>query len=247
MNIHEIERAAFTSCPVQDQSTVSGIVLRSNGGYTKRANSANILSDIKEDPSQLVRTCESYFSTRGLPSIFRVVSGFEYGIIDLHLSNEGYEMIETTNVMCQSLSPAKSGALSIEEMPLSAWVDNFYAISADSREHQQAHLSMLRNISSSCFAAAMSNQQGSIVAMGLGVVENGYFGIFNIVTAAEFKQQGYAFTLISDLLTWAKSVAAHTAYVQVRQANIPGVKLYQKLGYEEAYYYWYRVGGGYHA
>jgi GNAT superfamily N-acetyltransferase len=241
MNILEIEHAAFMSCPAEHETTKKGMVLRSNGGYTKRANSANVLVDCDNNEDQLVRIGESYFGDRGQKKIFRMLSTFNHGKMDLELENKGYELIETTNVLIQRLGKTEDKCLAIENVPISDWIGNFYLVSEDEDSHQNEHLQMLQYVQSKLFAAVLRDSQGEIVSMGLGTIEKGYFGIFNIVTAKAYQRLGYSHTLISDLLSWAKSLNAHTAYVQVRQANYPGLGLYEKLGYTDGYHYWYRV------
>ena len=243
VNIQEIETAAFNACPAQNQSILAGIVIRSNGGFTKRANSATLLADSNENTMCLIETCESYFAAKGQPGIFRLLSVFDVQKSDRHLRDKGYGVVEPTNVMLQKMASVNTSETSIERLPLPEWIETFYQISEDDDGFRQQHLSMCQNITSPYFAAVIRNKQNNVVSMGLGVVENGYFGIFNIVTNKGYKQQGYSYRLITGLFNWAKSIQAHTAYVQVRQANTAAVNLYRKLGYAVAYHYWYRVGG----
>lgn len=52
---------------------------------------------------------------------------------------------------------------------------------------------------------------------------------------------GYGRRLCETLLSQAKEVGAHTAYLQVVQSNRVAVQLYESLGYQKEYaldYYW---------
>jgi len=82
---------------------------------------------------------------------------------------------------------------------------------------------------------------GQTVACGLGVLQNGSIGFYNIVTDDVFRRQGLAQGLIASLLAWAKAEGALCGYLQVMLDNPPALALYAKLGFKEAYQYWYRV------
>ena len=44
-----------------------------------------------------------------------------------------------------------------------------------------------------------------------------------------------------EMLGWAKSQGAKQSYLQVMKNNGPALVMYSKLGYQDAYGYWYRV------
>jgi N-acetylglutamate synthase len=75
----------------------------------------------------------------------------------------------------------------------------------------------------------------------LGVVQDGFIGLFDIVTDAQFRNRGYGQQLVSEILAWGKEKGAQTAYLQVMLNNPPALKLYSKVGFKEIYQYWYRV------
>ena len=75
----------------------------------------------------------------------------------------------------------------------------------------------------------------------LGVLHGGWLGLFDIVTHPQQRGQGYAQRLIRQLLDWGAAQGAQGAYLQVMLNNPPALALYQRLGFTEAYRYWYRV------
>jgi ribosomal protein S18 acetylase RimI-like enzyme len=82
---------------------------------------------------------------------------------------------------------------------------------------------------------------GQVVACGMGVVQEGFVGLFDIVTAAGFRKRGFGRQIVLDLLAWGKRRGAHTAYLQAMLDNGPALRLYSKAGFREVYRYWYRV------
>jgi N-acetylglutamate synthase len=83
--------------------------------------------------------------------------------------------------------------------------------------------------------------RGTIIAVGLVVVERGYAGIFDVVVAPSHRRQGIGTHLVRHMLQWARRYGARQAYLQVVDDNVPAQRLYANLGFRDAYSYWYRV------
>ena len=90
-----------------------------------------------------------------------------------------------------------------------------------------------------CFVSITSNNR--IIACGLGVLQSGYVGLFDIVTDKEFRKRGYGGQIVNSILDWGKQNQAHTGYLQVMLNNVPALHLYSKIGFIEQYQYWYRI------
>jgi ribosomal protein S18 acetylase RimI-like enzyme len=75
----------------------------------------------------------------------------------------------------------------------------------------------------------------------MGVVEDGHLGLFDLVTDSGVRNRGYGRRLLFDLLAWGLGHGARRAYLQVMLNNAPAIHLYRKVGFQEAYQYWYRI------
>ncbi|WP_110933203.1 GNAT family N-acetyltransferase [Paenibacillus bouchesdurhonensis] len=71
-------------------------------------------------------------------------------------------------------------------------------------------------------------------------IEQGYVGLYDIVTAKEERNQGHGEQLLLHILKWAEENGAAKSYVLVVQNNASANRLYEKLNYQHAYTYWYR-------
>ena len=82
---------------------------------------------------------------------------------------------------------------------------------------------------------------GRIVGCGLGVVEDNKIGIYDIRVKSSFRQNGIGARICRAIMEEGKKEGAQKAFLHVSASNRPAVRLYQGLGFEEAYTYWYRV------
>ena len=74
-------------------------------------------------------------------------------------------------------------------------------------EAQESLAGILRNIASKkCFAVLLKENQ--VVSCGLGVLENEYIRLFEIVTAKTERRKGFGKELILNILDWAKQNGA---------------------------------------
>jgi ribosomal protein S18 acetylase RimI-like enzyme len=134
-------------------------------------------------------------------------------------------------------------APSIVNQPSEEWVEAFCRMNGTVGEHKSTMVSLLRNIVPTTAFAALK-RENEYCAVGLGVEERGYLGLFDIVTAEHLRSQGLGTQLVTGLLDWGKTQGASMAYLQVMKNNAPALRLYEKLGFLEIYPYWYRVKKG---
>jgi GNAT superfamily N-acetyltransferase len=90
-------------------------------------------------------------------------------------------------------------------------------------------------------AYALLELDGVAAAVGMGVLERGWLGIFSMGTKQEFRQRGAARAVLTALSGWATHRGADRAYLQVEEANEQGHRLYEGAGFQTAYGYHYRT------
>ncbi|MBN1906694.1 MAG: GNAT family N-acetyltransferase [Deltaproteobacteria bacterium] len=88
---------------------------------------------------------------------------------------------------------------------------------------------------------ASLSENNRIISCGLGVLSDGLFGLFDIVTHLKHRNKGYGYKLINGMLHWALENGASSSYLQVIAENTPAIGLYKKLDYEIAYGYHYKI------
>ena len=120
-------------------------------------------------------------------------------------------------------------------------MESYCQISETGISSHEAHLEILKRIKDKVLMAVLVVDEVEI-ACGVGVISNGYFGLFDLATEKSAGNMGYGTRLLNGMLGWAKTNGATKAYLQVVADNQPAISLYRKLGYQPCYEYWYRIG-----
>lgn len=251
--IRAIEELSLNAWPAQQTLLYDGWVLRFSGDYTRRANSVNPLYPSSLPLEAKIQACEAQYRQQNLPVIFKITPDSQPSDLDARLALLGYAHEASTSV--QTLAPAQlagfaalatppPGVHLVLESALSEdWMDAFVRMSASQTAQLVRHRAILQAIQpETCYAALQID--GSTAACGLAVCQNGWVGLYDILVESSLRHLGYGELLMRTLLCWASQRSeclAHSAYLQVMHNNPPALRLYAKLGFREAYSYWYRV------
>ncbi|MCJ8313099.1 MAG: GNAT family N-acetyltransferase [Saccharospirillaceae bacterium] len=240
MNFNKIEKSGFRSWPALEESENNGIVLRFSNGYTKRANSANVIKQQKNNFEFLVDQYEKYFKAKNLPCIFRLPSFSNNKKLDNYLEDRGYKSIGRSLILCRSLVNSDFNDTNITEKNRIEWMLSYCRINEINIDKQTTHLEMLKRIKDKVLMVVLKVDEVE-VACGLGVISDDYFGLFDIATKKSARNKGYATKLLDGMLRWAVENGASFSYLQVVAENQAAIKLYKKFGYQHGYEYCYRI------
>jgi GNAT superfamily N-acetyltransferase len=238
MHLRRLEELALNAWPAEHQQLLDGWLLRSGGGYTKRANSVTPLYDSALAPGAKIVACEQFYARQSLPCTFRLPS-FGPPELDGLLERRGYRRLDRTLVLARELDGARPASVESRRETLDRWLEVYSAFQGASPAQRAGHRTILARIAAEPVYLLL-HHAGAPVACGLGVFEPGYAGLFDIVVAAERRGQGFGCRTVEALLAWAAERGARQAYLQVVAANLPARRLYASLGFSERYHYWYR-------
>jgi len=241
MNFNEMEFAGYASWPSSEQQVENGLVLRSANGFTKRANSANIVGSLGHDYLNIIQKCEHYFEQRNLRCIFRLLSYCDNQVLDTHLSSVGYKLVDPSIVLYQSLQGLSFDSTALVLKTADEWIESYCRIADLDLQLMGPHLEILKRVQEKVVFAVLE-EGGTEVSCAMGVISNGYFGLFDLVTRKAERARGHGKTLMEGLLSWAASNGSKYSYLQVVADNDVAMRLYKKMGYQYAYDYWYRIG-----
>jgi ribosomal protein S18 acetylase RimI-like enzyme len=236
-----LECRLINAWPSFDYQAYDGWLLRLAKGYSKRANSASPLTPGATLDDPLIDHMVAEFLAQNVRPTFRLTS-LEAPHVDTELERRGFVAIEPTSVLTKEIAAdcTIDPSVILETTVSRRWVRD----TATSYGGEKADDAILIDIVSrirQTVAFATLELDDRHVAWGLGVVERGYVGLYDIVVAPELRGIGLGRRVLTSLMAWGRDAGAHTAYLQVRDDNEVARGLYSALGFEPAYRYRHRV------
>lgn len=220
-----------------------GWILRFSEGYTAKANSINPLYESMYELNYKIKYCEEKYTMRDLPVIYKLTEDTPKKL-DNMLALKNYKYRSESKVMTLSLSnitiPIQPNVTILKKAD-TKWLNGFYMLSNTKDEVKQDIISKIINSIHNDVICVYIELNNSIIACGLGVVERGFVGLFDINVASYYRRKNFGTQICFSILREAIKLGAYMAYLQVVSANKPALKLYKKLEFIEQYKYWYRV------
>lgn len=243
MNITQLyEELSMNSHPALQTQLYDGWILRFANGYTNRANSINPLYPSSLNLEEKISVCETIYHSQGLPAVYKLTDYTDPEIEKL-LDEKNYSVATPTYVMDMSVGEKDFPMYDcvITGYADNEWLNCYFAFNKYTDGVKiSAAKQILDNVKNTMLCSRIV-KDGVSVACGSCVIERGYMSLLNIVVDENKRGNGYGYELCASLLSSAKRLCAHTAYLQVVKENFKALNLYEKLGYKKQYAYWYRV------
>jgi len=246
--IIEIEQIASHAWPAHEVQYLGGWMLRASYGITHRANSTLILDELPEgDIDSAIQIIREFYISRGLPPRFQLTNASVPANIDRKIADLGFILEMKVNVQIISLDSLIQGMspfrVEIHPTPQQDWLSTYAAVGDyDSFSLGIRKSIMTHVVQKKAYASALF--KGKVVGVGFGVAERGWLGLFAISTLTQFRCKGIATAITRTLAQWGLSKGATHAYLLVEQKNELANALYNHLGFQNLYYYWYRLEQG---
>ncbi|ACX65979.1 GNAT family N-acetyltransferase [Paenibacillus sp. Y412MC10] len=241
--LKRIEELTLNAWPALQTLTHHGWLLRFADGYTKRSNSINALyTDPTIDLDAQIHECERLYVKAGLDVVFKITP-FNPQELDRMLDSRGYSILDPTSLrvldQLDHLELPTYKEVKIEERLTDEWLSVLTEITGISEKYKAVKRKLF-NYSVIQYGFFILYDHGEPVACGIGAIEQGVVGIFDLATAPACRNRGFGKQLLLHILHWAKKNGAASSYLQVVQNNVAANRLYDRLQYREIYSYWYR-------
>jgi len=238
-----IEELSYNAWPAEQTVFFDGWILRFASGYTKRANSIVTIYPSMRPLEEKINNCEKMYKERNLPTVFKMTTFCMPTELDSILEGRGYQKQSPSSVQLAELKKIEKYSdknIKTFDHLCNDWLIPFQQMSAVPIAMSSHMSNILRNILPTHKYFCIF-EDGVIKACGLGVVQSGFIGLFDIVTHPSYRHQGYGRQIVGQILAWGKEQGAKNAYLQVIQSNTIAIELYQSFGFKEFYQYWYRT------
>ncbi len=250
MNKAEIKRYEELQCnafPALQTILYDGWSVRFGGGFTYRVNCANPMYEELLPASEKIPYVESLYRNSGLSmAIFKLHQGMEPAQLEACqalLDQQGYATERNGNIFVCDLSGfcrQPETPVQVTDTMRESWLDGFLTMNGTAPTQRASAQAMLNNIACPIVAASIV-ENGIMVACGLGVIECGQVGLYDIYVDSSCRRRGFGGDICTAIMQAGKAQGCHTAYLQVLSDNSGARALYRQLGYEETYEYWFRT------
>ena len=240
----ELQSNAF---PALQTVMYDGWSVRFGGGFTYRVNDANPMYPEHLPVEEKIGYVEALYRASSLDkSIFKLHEGMDperLAACDRLLEANGYVKERHGNIfVCDltSFSRPSSEDVTLESHLTEDWLDRFLTMNGTEGATKDAAKSMLRSIVFPLTAASIW-EDGRMIACGLGVMERGRIGLYDIFVDASCRRRGLGVNICAAIMNEGKAAGCTEAYLQCLTNNHGARRLYALLGYKETYAYWFRI------
>lgn len=241
--ITRIERAGVAAWPALETVRDGGWLWRFAKGYTKRANSIQSMarSDDHNATARILRLAERS-EDHGIRPVFRVTPISGTGITAA-LDGLGWAPFEQSFILTRKLIEPVAMPDGAEILPATAprWHEAQALLQGHGQEIRDILESLTAKMPAEAAGIVISAPDGTPAASLLMSVAGGIGFFLNVITAPQFRRQGYARTAMLAGLAHAANVGADRAALMVLAANAPARALYAGAGFEELGAYHYRA------
>ncbi|WP_052710882.1 GNAT family N-acetyltransferase [Pseudofrankia sp. DC12] len=255
----ELEELAFRGWSALRTERVDGWVLRDSAGATRRGNSVWPHDDVADLPAALAQV-DRFYAHVGRPAFVQLTPASRPGELRQALDAAGYEPEQGPTDVCvaglagiaaaaaglaeRSAPPGGRGRgpvrVALAESPGDSWLDVCAAGGMSMfGAHRAASVAVLRRTETPAIYVT-ATLDGVPVGAGRGVLDGQWLGIYSMATLPAARGQGAATTVVAALSSWATSVGARRALLQVEEQSIAARRIYAALGFLPVYRYAYR-------
>ena len=250
VQIQKLETLAANAWPAAEVQALDSWRLRHTAGVTRRANSVwpNATEDSLAVQDKL-EAVETFYRARQLPARYQISPAAQPADLDHLLAERGYNAVARTAVQIAPLTTILVKTTPLRQTPEFAveiaeefheeWFDAYGNFAEENAVGFAIRREILQRIVLLAGFALLDIEEVP-AAVGLGVVEDGWLGLFCMGTSPLFRRRGAARAILRTLTIWAQMQGATQAYLQVMDSNTAARSLYTSIGFETLYHYHYR-------
>jgi len=241
--VRRFEELSNNAWPALHTIQYDGWILRFANGVTKRANSVSLLYPSTLDLEEKISFCEDLYQSQNITPCFKITASTEPAGMDDRLafreyfvhSKISFQVLDISHIAAEPINDIR-----IETELNPRWMDHFIRMNEFEPARKSTYIGIMNQLFlPKCLVSLARGHE--TIGVGLGVLEGSFIGLFDIVVAKSYRNTGLGYLIVENILRWGRKYGANTAYLQVLTDNTPALGLYEKMGFKEAYQYWYRM------
>lgn len=244
--IRESEERVLRAWPAEGVLRQTGWVIRHDTRSTTRRTRSVYAGPVGDTVNidVLIDQTETYYRNLGMPPRFQITSVSSPAGLDDVLADRGYVTEAPTGVAwatCQEVGAedGSAGEVFIREEISDDWADT-YRFDLENDTDLIGRCAVIKRIRQPK-ALAEVRVGDEVVAVGLGVCDGGWTGVFCMYTKEQHRRKGHAQQILSALCQWTMAQGGAYMYLLVEDDNNMSWPLYQKRGFVRVYGYHYRT------
>ena len=236
--IQEIEAAAYEAWPAAELVVYDGWELRFAHGFSRRGNSVYPAKPSTIDRGLKLEWCSDWFRERALDLVVRQNPATEPGLEEM-LEANGFTREGHTHVMVAEIGAAAGSPPSVANVATEDWWTAAADLWEIGPEQAMGWRAIIERIAHPA-GFGLVRESGRPIAVGLAVAVGSWLGLFEIIVAPGHRREGIGRRFTRSLMDWGAARDARRAFLQVVAENDRAIGMYETLGFEFAYPYWYR-------
>lgn len=238
-----LEATAARGWRAEQTAAIGGWTLRAAGGFTGRANSVLPQRAPGLPLDEALAAARRWYAARALPLRFQLPVEARR-LLDAELGERGWVPSPDIHVLVARLDALRLAAPStsppappviIERILTDAWL----AIYRSGLSDTPAARGVLQRHPRVGFARLQVD--GATVAVGRGVLDDGWLGVSAVEVLPAHRRRGHARRIMRALRDWGAEHGAERSYLQVSSENEFALRLYDSIGYWLHHDYRYRT------
>lgn len=244
--LSRVEDASLNASAPPQQRWLDGWLVRYSPGKARRARSINAVATGRLPLTQKLALAAAVYREAGLPMVLRITRFSQPADLDRRLAELGYAAGDHTRVMtCDALpgagDPQLPAGLQWGQLPAADLAEAVGILRGSPTVQRLAHAERLAHSPVPYRGHVIRRaEDGLILACGQFAREAELVGLYDVFTHPDARGRGLARLLCERLLSRAAMDGARVAYLQVEAGNEAALRVYQRLGFADAYTYHYR-------
>ncbi|MCY7315695.1 MAG: GNAT family N-acetyltransferase [Rubrivivax sp.] len=241
-----IEDACLNASAPPQQRWLDGWLLRLQPGTARRARCIHALGPGRLTLAARLELAAAFYRQAELPLIFRITPFTQPSELDATLAQLEFQQVDRTHVLVSSLLSASTvqplpAGYQWQPLAPAAFAEAIGALRDSPPAHRQAHAQRLQQAPIRHLGFVIRRDaDGRVVCCGQFAREEDLVGLYDVMTHADERQQGWATLLCERMLSISSTKGAKTAYLQVDANKNAALQVYRRLGFGDGYLYHYR-------